>query len=342
MVDKRFFGFSGALTLGDLLSGAGLPPDSMPENSRHLQITNAAPLDGATREDISLAASASYAARLEQTKAGAVVVSDKLAGLVPDPAVAVVVPDPHGLFVKILNHLFPPASYRLADSPDVPELGDPELEDGVRVGANVVLGSGVRVGTGTVIGPNTVIGPGVHIGRNCRVGANVTLECCLLGDDVVIGHGACVGVEGFGWLDHGRTNIKVPQLGRAILQSGVELGANTSIDRGALGDTLIGEGAKIGAMVEIGHNCSIGRNCLLAPMVGLAGGTVFEDGVLAGPNVGSAGHLTIGAGSVLHARCAVTKDWPAGSTLAGAPAQDIKEFWRELAVVRRLAKGKSN
>jgi len=131
----------------------------------------------------------------------------------------------------------------------------------------------------------------------------------------------------------------VPQLGRVLIQDKVEIGANTTIDRGALGDTMVGEGTKIDNLVQIGHNCRIGRNCLIAAMSGLSGSTILGDGVLMGGGVGTSGHLTIGAGSVVHGRAAVTKDWPAGSKLAGAPAQDIREFWREIAVMRRLAKG---
>src|SRR5690606_13582488 len=154
-------------------------------------------------------------------------------------------------------------------------------------------------------------------------------DCAYLGNNVVVHAGARIGSEGFGWLDLGRSNRKIPQLGRVIVQDGVEIGANTTIDRGALGDTVIGEGTKIDNLVQIGHNCHLGRNCLIAAQSGLSGSTVLEDGVLMGGGVGTAGHLTIGRGSVVHGRAAVTKSWPANSKLIGAPAQDIKDFWRE-------------
>ena len=207
------------------------------------------------------------------------------------------------------------------------------------LGPNVVLGAGVEIGSGTVIGANTVIGAGVAIGRNCVIAANCSIDCAYLGSNVVLHAGARIGSEGFGWLDLGRTNRKIPPLGRVIVQDGVEIGANTTIDRGALGDTVIGEGTKIDNLVQIGHNCHIGRYCLIAAQSGLSGSTVLEDGVLMGGGVGTAGHLTIGRGSVVHGRAAVTKDWPAGSKLIGAPAQDIKDFWREAAMLRRMSKG---
>jgi len=155
----------------------------------------------------------------------------------------------------------------------------------------------------------------------------------------VLHSGVRIGTEGFGWLDFGQSNRKIPQLGRVVVQDRVEIGANSTIDRGALGDTVLGEGSKIDNLVQIGHNCRIGRNCLIAAMSGLSGSTIVGDGVLMGGGVGTSGHLSIGAGSVIHGRAAVTKDWPAGSKLAGAPAQDIRDFWRELAVVRKLSKG---
>jgi UDP-3-O-[3-hydroxymyristoyl] glucosamine N-acyltransferase len=209
----------------------------------------------------------------------------------------------------------------------------------VTLGTNVVVGPGVEIGRGTVIGANTVIGAGVTIGRNCVVAANTTIDCAHIGNDVVLHSGVRIGTEGFGWLDFGHSNRKIPQLGRVIIQDRVEIGANSTIDRGALGDTVIGEGTKVDNLVQIGHNCRIGRYCLIAAMTGLSGSTIVGDGVLMGGGVGTSGHLSIGDGSVIHGRAAVTKDWPAGSKLAGAPAQDIRDFWRELAVMRKLSKG---
>jgi UDP-3-O-[3-hydroxymyristoyl] glucosamine N-acyltransferase len=155
----------------------------------------------------------------------------------------------------------------------------------------------------------------------------------------VLHAGVRVGCEGFGWLDFGKSNRKIPQLGRVIIQDGAEIGANSTIDRGALGDTVIGEGTKIDNLVQIGHNCRIGRYCLIAAQSGLSGSTVLEDGVLMGGGSGTGGHLTIGAGSVVYGRAGVSKSWPAGSKLFGAPARDIKEYWREAAMLRRMSKG---
>ncbi len=339
MVDTRFFDSIGEIKIASLLEAIGVDVNNYDPEKLKNQINGAAPLESANQFQIGLATQKKYVSALCETKAGAVFVSAKLAQDVPTCSLAIVCQNPHLEFVKALEYLFPRSGHRLSHSPLVASLPEPVLEDDVRVGTNAVIGSGVQIGQGTIIGPNTVISAGVTIGRNVVIADNVTIECSLIGDDVVIHSGARIGTAGFGWLDFAKTNRPIPQLGRVILQAKVEIGANTSVDRGALGDTIIGENTKIGAQVEIGHNCVLGRNCLLAPKCGLAGGTILEDGVLLGADAASSGHLTIGSGSILHARSAASKSWPSGSMLAGAPAKDIKEHWRELATLRKLTKG---
>ncbi len=339
MVDFRFFRPIGARTLAQILEAIG-------ENSLNLSlaagkttISDIEELDVAGPGQLSLAAKKSYGAALSHTNAGAVFVSEELLPLVPEGSIALHVENPHQCFVRAMNYLFPDSGFLLAICPEHETLPAPALEEDISIGTNSVIGSGAQIGQGARIGPNSVIGPNVSIGRNTRIGANVTIECALIGDNVNISSGVRIGTEGFGWLDHGKSNTKIPQLGRVIIQSGVSIGANATIDRGALSDTIIGEGTKIDNLVQIGHNCQLGRNCLIAATTGLSGGTVVGESVLMGGGVGTSGHLNIGAHSVVHGRAAVTKDWPEKSMLAGAPAQDIRDFWRELAVVRRLAKG---
>lgn len=339
MVDTRFHFSSGPSALRALLSAVGSTAASEDERIEVLTIVGAEELDTAGPQHVALAASRNYVEALRNTAAGVVIVVPELRGHVPATAVSIVVDEPHALFSDLLGHLYPAdtrASVRaMVDGPQIPPL----IEDGAILGENVVLGPGVEIGRGTYVGPNSVIGPGVAIGRDCTIGPNCSIECAYLGSNVVLHAGARIGCEGFGWLDFGRTNRKIPQLGRVILQDGVEVGANSTIDRGALGDTVIGEGTKIDNLVQIGHNCRVGRYCLIAGAAGLAGSTILGDGVLVGAGAGTAGHLSVGDGSVIHARAGVTKDWPPGSNIIGAPAQDVKSFWRELAALRRLRKG---
>lgn len=338
MVDTRFHRFAGPSTLGALLTQLGRA--DLVENlagADHV-VTGVAELELAEPGDLALAAQPSYIEELRRTAAGVVLVAPALRDAVPAGCVAVALDKPHNLFADILDALYP-ASTRSIIASGRDDLGAPIFERDVTLGTNVVVGPGVEIGRGTVIGANTVIGAGVTIGRNCVIAANTTIDCAHIGNEVVLHSGVRIGTEGFGWLDFGHSNRKIPQLGRVIVQDRVEIGANSTIDRGALGDTVIGEGTKVDNLVQIGHNCRIGRYCLIAAMTGLSGSTIVGDGVLMGGGVGTSGHLSIGDGSVIHGRAAVTKDWPAGSKLAGAPAQDIRDFWRELAVMRKLSKG---
>ncbi|MDB5473103.1 MAG: lpxD [Devosia sp.] len=338
MVDTRFHRFAGSSTIGDILATLGRSELLPPNGLQALPISGAADLDLATPSDIALAAHTDYIEPLKATLAGAVVVLPALVEHLPPNTAAIITDKPHHLFADILDLLYPDSTRSVLASTRN-DLGAPVFERDVSIGSNVVVGAGVEIGRGTVVGANTVIGAGVTIGRNCIIASNCTIDCSHIGNEVVIHSGVRIGTEGFGWLDFGRSNRKVPQLGRVLIQDQVEIGANSTIDRGALGDTMIGQGSKIDNLVQIGHNCRIGRNCLIAAMSGLSGTTTLEDGVLLGGGVGTSGHLTVGAGSVVHGRAAVTKDWPPGSKLAGAPAQDIRDFWRELATTRKLAKG---
>jgi UDP-3-O-[3-hydroxymyristoyl] glucosamine N-acyltransferase len=338
MVDTRFHRFAGSATIGAILGAIGRQEHMSSLGNPAFTVTGVAELDLAGPGDVALAAHTDYIEELRGTAAGLVIVLPAMRDIVPGSTIALVSDKPHHLFADVLDQLYP-ASTRGVIAHGRDDLGAPIFERDVVIGSNVVMGPGVEIGRGAVIGANTVIGAGVTIGRNVTIAANCTIDCAHIGNDVVIHSGVRIGTEGFGWLDFGVSNRKVPQLGRVLIQDKVEVGANSTIDRGALGDTIIGEGTKIDNLVQIGHNCRIGRNCLIAAMTGLSGSTIVGDGVLMGGGVGTSGHLTIGAGSVVHGRAAVTKNWPPGSKLAGAPAQDIRDFWREIATMRKLSKG---
>lgn len=332
MVDTRFHQFSGAVPLATLLGTLPAQPAVDPRRAALVTIEGADDLATAGREHIALAAAAEYTEALRTTLAGAVIVTPKYRDLVPEHTIAIVSDRAHSLFVDVLERLYPLKGQQV---PAGLAPTAPLVEAGVRIGANVVIGDGVEIGRNTVIGPNTTIGPGVAIGRDCVIGPNVSIECAYLGNRVVLHAGCRIGSEGFGWLEQGTRNRKVPQLGRAILQDGVEVGANSAVDRGALGDTVVGEGTKIDNLVQIGHNCRIGRFCLIAGTSALGGATILGDGVLVGGGAGTAGHLRIGNGSILSARSLVTKDVPPGQRVAGYPAEDYRDWQRQVAA-RRL------
>jgi UDP-3-O-[3-hydroxymyristoyl] glucosamine N-acyltransferase len=214
------------------------------------------------------------------------------------------------------------------------------VPDDCDLGPNVVIERAVRLGHRCRIGANTVIAAGVEIGDDCRIAANVTLSHCLIGARVVLHPGVRIGQEGFGFAPDPKGPIKVPQLGRVVIGDDVDIGANTTIDRGSGHDTVIGAGSMIDNLVQIGHNVVLGRCCILAGQVGISGSTRLDDFVMVGGQGGLAGHLHIGSGARIAAKSGLMRDVPAGETVCGSPAVPLSEFMRQTAVLQRLAKKK--
>lgn len=276
--------------------------------------------------------------------AAAVLCREELAGQAPDDVAVVTVRAPAAAFARVGRALYPEAirSKRLVAATDGIAPGafvstDAVLEDGVSVGHGAVVGAGAEIGRGTVIAPGAVIGADCRIGRECHVGPGASVLAALVGNRVTVHAGARIGQDGFGFVPGAAGLEKVPQIGRVVIQDDVEIGANTTIDRGALGDTIIGEGTKIDNLVQIGHNVRIGRHCAIAAQAGISGSVTIGDGVMLGGRVGLSDHLSVGDGAQIAAGSGVMHDVPAGEKWAGMPAKRITEFFRELHAVRKLA-----
>jgi UDP-3-O-[3-hydroxymyristoyl] glucosamine N-acyltransferase len=280
--------------------------------------------------------------------AAAVLCPPDLAEYAPAHAAVLVTASPRGAFVQVARLLFP-ASVRPRSltgetgiSPAAHIHPEARLEEGAVVEAGAVVAAGAVVGAGTILAPNAVIGPGCQIGRNCYVGPGSSIQFALIGDHVLIGPACSIGQDGFGYIP-GPTGLeKVPQLGRVVIQDGVEIGANVTVDRGALSDTIIGEGSKVDNQVQIAHNVRIGRHCILAGQCGLSGSVRLGDGVMLGGGVGIADHVSIGAGAAVAASSGIMHDIPAGERWGGTPAKPLKEMFREHVALRKLARGSSN
>jgi UDP-3-O-[3-hydroxymyristoyl] glucosamine N-acyltransferase len=215
---------------------------------------------------------------------------------------------------------------------------DARLGANVSVGAFVAVGEGASIGDGTVIFPNVTIGPGTHVGRDCVIHSNVAIrERVTLGDRVILQNGVVVGSDGYGFVRRGDgTHEKIPQAATVVIEDDVELGANTTVDRPAVGETRIRAGSKIDNLVQIAHGVSVGRNVLMAAQVGIAGSTHVEDDVIFGGQVGVGGHLTIGRGAVAVGQSGVTNSLDPGAMVAGYPAIDSREWRRASVLFKRL------
>jgi UDP-3-O-[3-hydroxymyristoyl] glucosamine N-acyltransferase len=211
---------------------------------------------------------------------------------------------------------------------------DPSSE----IGPLAVIGKGAEIGPRCRIGPLAVINDGVVLGPDCRIGAHASLSHALLGARVYVYPGARIGQEGFGFAMGSEGFRSVPQLGRVILESDVEIGANSAIDRGSLHDTIIGAGSRLDNMVQIGHNVRVGRGCVIVAQAGVSGSTILEDHVMLGGQAGLTGHLRIGRRARIGAQAGVMADVPAGADMVGSPAQPARAFFREVAALRRLVR----
>jgi UDP-3-O-[3-hydroxymyristoyl] glucosamine N-acyltransferase len=221
-----------------------------------------------------------------------------------------------------------------------PISADARIGRDVELAPGVVIGPGAEIGDRTRLGPGVVIGPGVAIGKDCEMGANASITHAYVGDRVTILPGARIGQPGFGFASSEAGHIKIPQLGRGIVQDDCEIGSATCIDRGSLGDTVIGEGTKLDTLIMIGHNCHIGRHCVIAGQVGIAGSVVIEDFVVLGGQVGFGDHSHIGGHSRFAARSGTGSGvvLEGGQDYGGAPAKPVREWAREIHALARLAR----
>ncbi len=335
MADTHFFHKIPHLSLAEIAKIGNLTlPQGIDENQL---FSDVASLDTATKSDISWAFIPSIRDMLAKTGAGAVIVPEKFASFVPKGCIALISADAHASYGLVAAAFYPrEIKHAISDRATIHPTA--KMGANCQIMAGAYIGENVNIGDNCTIHPNAVIEQGVKLGNNCLIGANACVSHCVAGDNVYIYPGCMIGQDGFGFAMSANGPVKVPQLGRVMIGNDVEIGSNTTVDRGAMGDTVIGDGCRIDNLVQIAHNVKLGKCCVIVSQVGIAGSCTFGDFVVAGGQVGFAGHLKIGAGAQIAAQSGIMHNVEPGSILMGSPAMPKTAYMRLQIAIKRLVK----
>lgn len=339
MADPRFFTVAGPFTLADLASIAGASLANAADGAR--VVKDVAPLDQAGPDDVAFLDNRRYLDAFAASRAGACVTAAEHAPRAPGGMALLLSEAPYMAFARIARTFYPQPAVEPGIAPTAVIDPTAEIGAGTRVDAGAVIGRAARIGVGCHIGANVVIGESVSLGTHCLVGAGASISHSVIGNRVNIYPGARIGQDGFGFASGPSGHLRIPQLGRVVIHDDVEVGANSTIDRGAGPDTIIGAGCMIDNLVQIGHNVQMGRGCVIVSQVGISGSTKLGDFVVIGGQAGLAGHLNIGSGARIAAKSGVHSDVPAGAEMGGTPAVPIRVWRRQVAMLARMGKGKS-
>ncbi len=339
--DPKFFPPAATFTLGQLAEISGAT--AVIGKGADREFVDVAALDEANETNVSFLDNKAYLDQFRDTKAGCCIVTEANAVAAPAKASLLVSEAPYLAYARIAAAFHPDADHSYCPE-SVEEAVHPSaiIGNGTSIGAGTVIGPNAKIGKDCRIGPNAYIGDAVQIGDNCRIGPSVSVRFCLIGDDVSLFAGVRIGEPGFGFAASPSGAVTVPQVGRVLIEDRVEIGANTTIDRGAGPDTVIGAGTRIDNLVQIGHNVRIGKGCIIVAQSGVAGSTTIGNGVQVGGQVGIAGHLSIGDGAQIAAQAGVMRNVTAGSVVAGSPAAPVKQYFRQVAAISRLAGAKDS
>jgi UDP-3-O-[3-hydroxymyristoyl] glucosamine N-acyltransferase len=339
MTDDRFYHRAGPFPLGELAAHVGGEMDN--RASADFPIRDVSNLDTAEPGEISLFSDAKYASAFAKTRAGVVITDAKLAAHEHNGTALLLCPNPRLAFAQVGHLFYPPAPLTEGIAPTQQVHPTAKIGPGTQIAQGVEIRANAAIGANCSIGTNAVIGRGVQLGDNCTIGPNCVVTHAVIGNHVTLGPGNSIGNAGFSFVPSAKGLLRVPQLGRVVIEDDVEFGANCAIDRGAIGDTVIGKGTMFDNLVHIAHNVQIGHHCLIAGQVGIAGSTVIGPYVMMGGQAGVSDHLTVGAGARLAAKAGVTKDVAARETVGGYPAQPVKQWHRQVVWLKTMV-GKKN
>lgn len=336
MTDPRYFCNQGPFSLSVLaaLVDGQLSPGSDPE----MMVQDVAPLSQAGMHEISFLDNRKYLGEFAISRAGACIVTQAMVKHAPAGMALIICTSPYKAYAQVAQKFYPRPQYVAGIGQGAVIDATARLGSGVHVAPGAVIGPGVEIGSGSFIGANAVIGDQVRIGVDAWIGPLVSVSCALIGDRVTLHPGVRVGQDGFGFAPDPAGFVKVPQLGRVIIQDDCDIGANTTIDRGTGSDTVIGEGTWIDNLVQVAHNVRIGRRCIIAAQTGISGSSEIGDYVMIGGQAGLTGHLKVGNGAMIAAQSGVMRDVGPRERVAGSPAMPAKQYFREVASLARMAK----
>jgi UDP-3-O-[3-hydroxymyristoyl] glucosamine N-acyltransferase len=334
MSDKRFFRAHGPFVLGQIAEQAGARL-AVPEEAGIL-VRDVADLASASEGDVALFCDAAFADAFAHCHASAIVTSEKLAVYPHNGSAMLLADDPRAAFARIGQMFYPRRTSSGRIHPGASIAASAQIGEDVEIAAGAVIGEFATIGARCRIGANAVIDTGVVIGEGSSVGANTSISHALIGRGVTIASNVTIGGEGFGFVPCSKGLMKVSQVGRVVIEDQVEIGSNCAIDRGCLGDTVIGAMTAIDNLVQIGHNVRIGKACAFAGQAGVAGSTIIGDGVMVGGAASISDHLVIGAGARIAGKSGVMRDVAPGEAVAGYPAVPARQWHRQTAALARL------
>ena len=336
MADLIFYEHSGKKTIAEIakITDASVIGD----NAMDELIENVCSIESAGRDDICFFYDKKNKDLAKSIRAKACVTTELLQPFVPQGVIVLVVKDPKLAFIKLVEAFYSEHKHnaKIEDSAKIAD--NAKIGEGCYIGHNVVIEEDVVIGDNTVIEANSFIGRGCKIGNRCRIANNASITYCLMGNDCYIYTGARIGQDGFGFSVVDGKHKRIPQIGRVIIGDDVEVGANTCIDRGALDDTIIGNGCRMDNLVQVAHNDKIGNYCILVAQTGIAGSCKFGDYVVCGGQTGFADHLNIGSGAQIGAQSGVMRDIEPGAIVMGTPTVPFKDFMRQVAFLQKNSK----
>ena len=336
MIDVDFYNIKENITLGDVVNVTSAVLTD--ESKKSEKIAHIATMASATGKDICFFYDRKSKEKAAELKAKACITTEDLQQFVPQGVIVLISNNPKIAFIKLNEYMYSEKTVVAKIDASAQIAPSAVIGENCHIGANVVIEDNVKIGDNCIIEPNVVIHHGCKIGNNCKIGSSASIAYSIIGNNCYIYTGARIGFDGFGFQLINYQHHRIPQLGRVIIGNDVEIGANACIDRGALDDTIIGDGCRIDNLVQIAHNDKLGRGCVVVAQVGIAGSCNLGDFVVLGGQVGLADHLNIGTGAQIAAQSGVMRDVEAGAVVMGSPCVPFKDFMRQVSFLQKNSK----